>query len=654
VLRNLIRAVLAAACTLSMVCSVRAASPLLSENLLPNATKGYISIRNVNQLAEAWDKTELARLLDDPVMKPFGDDLRQQVKEKLLKSQDKLALSWDDLDGLASGEVSVALVHLAGSKPSLVVLVDVSGNAEKAQAVLEKAGATLTGKGAKRAVQDVGGTSVTVYTFPVRSDEKVARQAFYFLKNNLLVACDQLAVTTQIVKRFTGKHTDTLANVPAYKSVMQRCAADARELAPHVRWFAEPLGFAEAWRLTQEHRRPGGTDFLKVARNQGFSAILGVGGFVNFAEGQFGVLHRTAIFAPPEYVKAMRMLSFPNGGKLLPEAWVSRDVTAYSGLEVDVKNAFERFSTLFNELFGEGEDVFEDVIKSVELDPNGPGINIRRDLIAHMGQRVSIIVDYKLPITTESERRLFAVEATNAAALALAIEKSMKNDPNVKKHQVRGHDVWETLGEQNAAPKLIIEHPAGAKGNKVQGDKKPPAKQAAAVNWAITVVDGRLLIASHVDMLDKFLKPIEARETLAHDVDYQLVTAALEKLGGTGGCAQRFVRTDEMYFVNYELFKQGKLPEASTPMAKVLNILLGDEQEGMVRKPKLDGSKLPDFDVVRRYLGPAGASFTSEPNGWFIVGFTLNKEIPLMAGKAPAPGAGPSIAPVESGSSIEK
>lgn len=651
-LRNLIRAVLAATCTLSIICSVGSAAPPSSENLLPNSTKGYISVRNVPELVEAWQKTELSRLLEDPVMKPFGDDLRKQVNEKFLKSQDKLALSWEDIDGLATGELTMAVVHPAGSKPSLVVIIDVTGNLDQAKTVLERAGATLTGKGAKRSVQDFSGTPVTVYTFPVRTDEKVARQAYYFVKNNLLVACDQAAVATQLIKRFTGKHTDTLATVPAYQNVMQRCAADAGALMPHVRWFAEPLGFADAWRLMQEHRRPGGTDFLKVARNQGFAGIRGAGGFVNFAEGQFSALHRTAVYAPPEFEKALRMLSFPNGGKLSPESWVPRDVTSYSGLEIDVKNAFERFSTLFNELFGEGEDVFEDVIKSVELDPNGPGINIRRDLIAHMGRRVSVIVDYKLPISVSSERRLFAVEAVDPKALEVAIEKSMKNDPGVKKHTIRNHTVWEVLAEPNAAPKLTIEHPAGSKSKKPHIEKKQPAKQQATVNWAVTVVEGRILIASHIDMLDKFLKPIEERETLAHDVDYQLVKAALEKLGGTGGCAQRFMRTDEMCLVNYELFKLGKLPEADTPMARLLNLLLGDEQEGPIRKPKLDGSTLPDFNVVQRYLGPAGTSFTTEPNGWFMVGFTLNKEIPLMAGKVPAGAVSP--APEETGPSLEK
>ena len=40
---------------------------------------------------------------------------------------------------------------------------------------------------------------------------------------------------------------------------------------------------------------------------------------------------------------------------------------------------------------------------------------------------------------------------------------------------------------------------------------------------------------------------------------------------------------------------------------------------------RIDGRQLPDYEVVRRYLGPAGLQVTSEPVGWFFKGFTLAK-----------------------------
>jgi hypothetical protein len=62
-------------------------------------------------------------------------------------------------------------------------------------------------------------------------------------------------------------------------------------------------------------------------------------------------------------------------------------------------------------------------------------------------------------------------------------------------------------------------------------------------------------------------------------------------------------------------------------MGKLLNSLMGEQKEGVLRAQKLDGSKLPEYDMVRRYLGPAGMTMTTEPTGWLMTGFTLTKEV---------------------------
>ncbi len=68
------------------------------------------------------------------------------------------------------------------------------------------------------------------------------------------------------------------------------------------------------------------------------------------------------------------------------------------------------------------------------------------------------------------------------------------------------------------------------------------------------------------------------------------------------------------------------MPEAESLVGKLLNALLGDGKEGVLRPQRLDGSKMPEFDMVRRYLGPAGMTATTEADGWFLTGFTLNKQ----------------------------
>jgi hypothetical protein len=250
----------------------------------------------------------------------------------------------------------------------------------------------------------------------------------------------------------------------------------------------------------------------------------------------------------------------------------------------------------------------------------------------HLGQRVTIVTDYKLPITPASQRRLIAIEAKDAKALAKAVEKSMKGDPRVREQRLGDQIVWEILPEDETTLELDVQE-AGAAEKEQDGEGQ--ASKEKTPNSAVTVGKGHLFVASHIELLEKVLAKTDSKQQLAEWSDYRLVEAEFGKLGANETCAQGFSKTDEQYRATYELFRAGRLPEADTFFAKFLNMLLGEEKEGVTRKPRLDGSKLPPYEQIRQFLGPAGSFVASEPNGWYIIGFTLGKQVPLANGLSP-------------------
>lgn len=624
--------------------AVQAAPP--SDVLFPAETKGYVSIPDVQALADRFKETQLGRLLEDPAMKPFSDDIRRQLKQKWTQSHAKLGLSLEDLEGIATGEMSLALISVPNGRASLAVLVDVSGKEQEARATLAKVEGELQKQGAKRLEKSASGVDLTVLETPPKGEQTEPNRAVYFLKDGLLGASDSLAVASEIARRLSGGKSprgksDSLADLEAYRAVVERCQSDKTEAdGPHVRWFIDPIGFAEAMRTWEMRQRRGETDYLKVVKNQGFQALKGVGGLVSFSVGPYGVLHRTAAYAPQPYELAMRMMVFPNGGDFKPQPWVSSDLTTYASFRCDLLNAFDRFDTLFDEVYGE-PGVWQDTLESIKEDPNGAHPDIRNDLVLNLGQRVTIVTDYKLPITPTSQRRLIAIEATNPQALIKGIQKTMSGDPRVKERKIGEHVVWEILPEDEVNYELDVQD-AGAVEKQEGGENKTPAETAEnpgpkpqTPNSAVTVAKGHLFVASHIELLEKVLADNGAEEQLAEWGDYRLIEAEFGRLGAAETCAQGFSKTDEQYRATYELFREGKLPEADTFFAKFLNLLLAEEKEGVTRKPRLDGSKLPPFEKIRHFLGPAGSFVTSEPNGWYVIGFTLGGQAPLAGGLSP-------------------
>jgi hypothetical protein len=150
---------------------------------------------------------------------------------------------------------------------------------------------------------------------------------------------------------------------------------------------------------------------------------------------------------------------------------------------------------------------------------------------------------------------------------------------------------------------------------------------------------GHRFIASHREYLVHFLKEKPADETLAGAPDFHEVDATLNRLLEGPGAVRGFRRSDEAYRPTYELLRQGKMPESETLLGRLLNRLLTppeDEEEGILRKQKIDGRQLPNFEMVRRYFSPAGVAVRSLDDGWFVVGATLTKHAPqALAGQPP-------------------
>lgn len=612
-----------------------------SETLLPAETKAWLSVPDLPELLESWNRTELSRLFSEGGMREFAEDLQRQILDKWSRTHQRLGLQLADFEGLATGELALAVVQTdAGA--ALAALADVRGNEPSAAEALREVAQALLQKKAQRQEVQESGIALTVFDVPPKRRGDEPTRVVYFLHGGLLAAVDHLPLARQLAARIGGAAAPSLADQPAFSAVLNRCRETAADLAPQVRWWVDPFGLASALRASERPPREHNPDWLAILASQKFNAIQGVGGYVNFAYGNYGILHRSVVYAPRPHELAMRMLAFPNGHDFAPQAWIPRNVATYATFQWEMQQAFDYFGSLFDEIYGE-PGTWEDTLREIAEDPTGPRINIRRDLIAHLGTRATIIRDYKLPITPQSERRLFAAEVRDPRALRASIDKMMESDPSAHRRQIAGYDVWEIKAEELDSGELEIDNPelnAALSGEQDAPDAGATDKMDGPMgipNSAVAVAHGCLLVSSHVDLLEKVLMETADGQRLSEDPDFLQVTGELEKLGLSAHCARAFARTDEQFRITYELFRSGKMPEADTLLGRLLNTLLGEGKEGELRKPKFDGSKLPDYSVVQRYLGPAGTCVSAEETGWLIVGFTLNRQSPL-AGANPAEG----------------
>jgi len=626
-------------------CVTAAAVSPPSENLFPSTTKGWISVPNVDLLRENFKLTQVGELVTDPVMKPFMEDLGQQLEEKLNDAGVKLGLKFSDLDGVYGGEVATGMLKPnlkdMGSH-ALAIVVDITGKHKAAGELLDKIDKNLAAKGAKKASKKLGATTLNIYTLPKKAADKVPPMAYYAIEGDTLVASDSETVVVGILGRLDGKAADSLAKVEAFQHISDKVHGKAEALESHLRWFVEPLGYAEAVRAANGGKTKRGADKLVILRKQGFDAVQGIGGRIDFHVGDHETLHQSYAYAPAvkdaksglKYHKAANMLDFPNGKNLEVQDWAPAGVSTYFTFNWKMQNAFEHFGSIFDAFTEEG--TWEEILAGLESDPAGPEIDIKGELIAQVAQRMTVMTDYHLPIDPKCERVVVAIELTagvkGGEEKALeAIRKLMKAEPDARKIEVHGHEVWEVAErtEEAEIPMLDIDGPGFVAFETSTAAEKEVAAAAPVaekpISWAITVCKGHIFVGSHVDFLADVLKKKDDAEQLRNAKDLEKVRAALAKLGSDEDSFRFFTRTDEAYRPTYELLKKGDMPKAETILGRVLNQALAPGKKGEVRKQEIDGAKLPDWTKVADYFGPAGAFVQSEDDGWLIKGCLVEK-----------------------------
>ena len=616
-----------------------------SERVFPTTTRAWISVPSTEALKESFNKTQYGQLLLDPVMKPFLDSFRDQFRKSGNERLGKIELTLEDLEQVPGGEMALALIESQPGTLAMVLMVDTTSHEAEAKAVVDGIMERMIARGAKRLL----GTPPGVTAFEVAPDTaekmpKVRRVAFATGPSILLVGDDPITVSQTFSVLATGRK-DSLETLESFKAVMKQCKNDNIQTPAHLRWFVDPFSYltiVQKMNASREKRK--GPDYTAILKRQGFDVLKAAGGLVSFDDGIYEVRHRTMVYAPPlpgresdaidRFDMAARMLRFPNQEAINPFPWIPQDVSSWSSVEWDMKTAFASAESLIDDVVGE-KGVFDDVIASLKEDPDGPQIDVEKDLVERLGTRVTVISDYAEPMGTDSERLLFAIETIDPETVAETVAKSMLTDPDMQKIDIAGHVVWELIDRSHEMPILVVETPGGviehedhAEDKKNKGHHRLREKDERLLpHSAVTVAHGHLLIASHRDFLERVLSTNGGPEALAGVTDFEIANTELTRIMSSPKAMISFSRSEKTIRPTYELLRKGLMPKSKSVTAQLLNVILGDGKEGSVRTQKIDGSLLPEFDMVRRYFGSAGISMQSLPEGWYVSGFGLPKSL---------------------------
>ena len=605
--------------------SLDAAEPKPAYEMLPPDVQAIIWVADAEKLAEGWNRTDLAKLAEEPSIREFWQDQRQQIENKLTSAGWRLHIQPRDLEEIIHGQLALAWIEHREEvrKPfALALIVDVVDKAAQTQTFLGKLNQQLKERGAQMRKLSHNNVEVVQHTLPRQNGELLPQETFYAVANEQLMASDDLNTLKALLDAgSTGAAAaTTLSADPVFQAARQQLAVTGEG---HAEYFVRPLGFARVLRA-MGGKRASKTDVLAVLQNQGFDAVKAVCGELKMGEKEFDIIHRGYVLADGERQGSVGILDFPNQVSHQLPVWVSNKVSSMLAVCWNVE-AFWKVEGLVDEMAGQ-EGVFREIIEGIKVDPTGPQIDIAKDVLPLLTNEIYSITDSKMPIDVDSRRNLIAIRVKQPQQMAKILRQAMATEPDAQEISVKGQQIWQVAHEEDDVT-LELDADFGAFGTK-PANAPTEENQPWLSNWAITVHGEYLMFASHVEMISEAIAQATKgqRSPLEDEPDYRQIKAALAtQFGDEEGCAWRINRSELAYRPQYELFRSGKLQESESMLASLLEHLLQNKSEIQQKKPAVDGSKLPPFETISKYLHPSGVSVKKTDKGWSFGALLLSQ-----------------------------
>lgn len=574
---------------------VGAAAP--PEQVLPDSTLFFLKVADVDKFREAFRASTYGQLLADPALADLRADFIEKVKPTSDAMKDRVGVSLKELFELPKGSVAIAAIAGSEEKPtvSLAIIAEAGENAPKLAEVLTRSNKQAADNGAKVAVETFKGNPFHVITPPDQpGDDKEAPPpvvwtysgSTFFLGSNV-EAIKDLATNAE------GRGSAAFGAGEAFVKTQNKIGGETAQ----VIWFADVLKIVKF--ATRAGARGNDAQAQQIAfqiQALGLDGLKSVGGTLSLNAGGYSSLTKTFFNAPAAGVKGLlKLFSFPPVA-VRPEPWVPATVASYQTFSWDLDNAYKAIEDLVNQFQPGMLNVLEQQLVGPE---GGRPISFQKDLFGPIGDRITMVSDFKKPIKEDSQRVVVSVALEDAKAFEGTLNRLIElAHASPKKRDFQGATIYD------------FELPDMPAQNGVQPQLKGPI--------SVTIAKDALFLTTDATLLEQVLRP--GVVPLSESPEYQTVVKQLpEKVSG-----MTFVRPDEQARITYDMFKSGRFEQAvkqgmaaSRPGQPVPDV------------PQLvDPAKLPDFEVFAKYLSLGGSYSVMDDDGFVQTGFSLPKANP--------------------------
>ena len=580
----------------------QAATP--PERVLPDSTVFLVKISDVKALREAFRQSQYGQLWNDPALKDFREDLSAKMKDASNTLKDKIGVTLVELFELPQGGLAIAAVALEDPKlpVGLAIIADAGKNQEKMVEVMNRSTKQAEESQAKVSTEAFQGLTLHIIQPPASKDKKeddakpeAPRPPLVWTNSgSLFYIASNINVIKDLVTHADGRSTGSLATVDSYSKTQAKIGSGDAQIL----WF---LDIAKVTKIATKATAKGGeaqaqqVEFL--INELGISGLKSVGGTLALNAGNYNSLTKTFFLAPMPVQGLLKLFSLPPVN-LRPEAWVPATVASYQSLSWDLDNAYNAINDLVNKFQPGMLNVLEQQLAGPE---GGQPLSFQKDIFGPIGDRITLISDFKKPINENSQRMLVGLALEDPKAFQTTLSRVMElAGAAPKKREFQGTTIYD----------FELPNLPAANGANVQLGARGPVSLAIAKDT--------LFLTSDTTLLEQILRP--GGVPLADSPVFMTVAKEIpQKVSG-----MTFVRPDEQARLTYDMIKNGQFEKA---ILQGMAAQRGGQAPAELPK-MINPEKLPDFSVFAKYLTLGGSYSVADEDGLVATGFTLRKNNP--------------------------
>jgi len=564
------------------------AAPPRFEEVLPNRTMAYITVRNVPQLVQGLREAGVLDVLNEPEVKQFLELPLARLREL---TESEVGLSMEDIGRMFQGQVSLALLDLqpppvAGEgnvTPHLAAMIDVGDRGEAMMALIARLEAKAKEKDAnafQRVEEEFGGTRI-IGLMPMPRNNAPApkpQEAFHYaVHQDVFIAGTPLDAVKQTIAGLSNPPDASLATNGLYNEMLQRVGKEM-----------EITGFVNIQGMVN-------TALQKMSAQE--KLRLNAFGADTLVAGAFGNRRRDRLFETRALLKTsgekrgLVAALMPEAGEQIAASEIPPDAHVFWSVRIDLINVWQTVRQIVRVLQPQADVQYDQAMNNFSQMLGQP-FDVEKDVLGVFGKRFG------------GYQAVAGVEENKSSRFVGLIDLQSKQ---------AFQNLWDTLGRvlPPIAQSFQTEEYLGHQLRIRRAGPAGPAEAAPPPAKGLTfcVLENRLVISDYREETERFLRSLTGLPRSLKDMPGYQLTA--NRLPDTAYGA--FLYMDQRPGMKANLDKLKSMQE-------VLGQALRDavQKAPPMLKPLLESidlSKLPSGEVIAPYMMVGSACFVPLEDG---------------------------------------